>query len=132
MSLRPVNWKDFLRGDPNEAETKVRAQIDAGVSPLATSRYGKTLLHVAAIMDNLPVARLAITSGVSVDRRAYPQGKGGRSEKITLGWTPLFYAVRNASYGMGRFLLDSGASEVKSVQGETPLSLALRRKSESL
>jgi hypothetical protein len=123
-----VQWKDFLCGSAEEAERRVKAQIAIGVSPLATSKYGKTLLHAAAIANNLPVARLAIASGVAIDQRAYPNGK--RYQKRTLGWTALFYAVRNSTIDVTRFLLDNGAAEVRSVQGETPIEAALSARAE--
>lgn len=137
MSQAPatVHWKDFLHGSPGEAERRVKAQIAIGVSPLATSEHGKTLLHAAAAVNNLAVARLAIESGVDIDQRAYPNGKVNRmgqlrTEKPTLGWTALFYAVRNSSIDVARFLLENGASEVCSVQGTTPIKVALSARAE--
>jgi ankyrin repeat protein len=135
-----VRWKDVLygSGSDNEAERRVKEQIAIGVSPLATSKYGKTLLHAAAIANNLPVARLAIASGVPIDQRAYPNGK--RYQKRTLGWTALFYAMRHSmrhSYAMrhstfrvARFLLENGATEVRSVLGETPIEVVLSARAE--
>jgi hypothetical protein len=137
MSQAPatVHWKDFLHGSPDEAERRVKAHIAIGISPLATSKHGKTLLHAAAVANNLPVARLAIASGVDIDQRAYPNGKVNcmglkRPEKPTLGWTALFYAVRDSSIDVARFLLENGASEVRSVQGKPPIKVALSVRAE--
>jgi hypothetical protein len=125
-----VRWKDVLRGggSADEAERRVKARIAIGVSPLATSKYGKTLLHAAAIANNLPVARLAIASGVAIDQRAYPNGK--RYQKRTLGWTALFYAMRHPRFDVARFLLENGATEVRSVLGETPIEVVLSARAE--
>ena len=125
-----VRWKDVLYGSASddEAERRVKEQIAIGVSPLATSKYGKTLLHAAAIANNLPVAQLALASGVPIDQRAYPNGK--RYQKRTLGWTALFYAMRHTTLHVARFLLENGATEVRSVFGETLIEVALSARAE--
>jgi hypothetical protein len=51
---------------------------------------------------------------------------------MTIGWTALFYAVRNGNLEMARLLLDHGASAIESAHGETPIGAALRMQAESV
>lgn len=126
MAPQELNWKHvIMHGDLSSAKARVLAQLEGGVSVDCKSRYGKTLLHSAVITDDLPVAQLAISRGVPVNATVYPLGKGHR-DKATLGWSALFYAVRNGSYAMANLLLESGASDLESCRGETPLQLAVR------
>ncbi|KAK4120747.1 hypothetical protein N657DRAFT_139072 [Parathielavia appendiculata] len=55
-----------------------------------------------------------------------------RHEKPTLGWTALFYAVRNANYHITRLLLESGASNMLSSIRETPPMVAVRQRAEDI
>jgi hypothetical protein len=132
MTSRRLYWKDvIIHGNKDEAEARIQEQLDYGIGVGFKSEYGKTLLHAAAITNSLPVARLAISLGIPINARAYPRGKNGRS-KATIGWTALFYAVRNANYDMVHLLLESGASEIQSSEGETPLQLAKRLQCEDI
>jgi ankyrin repeat protein len=124
-------WKPLLQGDYKEVAERVRLYLANGFNLDEDRERDKTLLHAAAIANNIEVARLALDAGVDVDAPAYPHGKQGR-EKMTIGWTALFYAVRNGNQEMARLLLDHGASAIESAHGETPMGAALRMQAESV
>ncbi|KAL8352609.1 hypothetical protein RB601_002769 [Gaeumannomyces tritici] len=133
MEIPEFDWKSLLYGDPLEAEARVRYHIDHGLNPLSVSGHGKTLLHAAVRMNNLPVAKLAISLGVPVDARAWPRPHMTRwFSRITAGWTALFYGIRNTNYEICRLLLEHGASEALSFRQESPLSRAVKMRCEDI
>jgi hypothetical protein len=131
LKMSVLMWKPLLQGDSKEVAEIVRLHLANGFNPDEDRERDKTLLHAAAIANNVEVARLALDAGVDVDAPAYPHGKQGR-EKMTIGWTALFYAVRNGNQEMARLLLDHGASAIESTHGETPTGAALRMQVESV
>ncbi|PQE10640.1 Heterokaryon incompatibility protein [Rutstroemia sp. NJR-2017a WRK4] len=125
--MQNFHWNSLLSGDPSEAEARVQDYIDRGLNPLTVSSHGKTLLHAAVRISSLPLAQLAISLGVPINALAWPT-----HFKVTSGWTALFYAIRNGNYEMCRFLLEHGASEVKSRQRESPLDRAVKMQTEDI
>jgi len=76
----------------------------------AENLVGETPLMLAAIHNNLPLAKLLIERGADVNRE---------------GWTPLHYAATRGHREMMRLLLDHDAYiDSESANGTTPLMLA--------
>jgi hypothetical protein len=77
----------------------------------AENLVGETPLMLAAIHNNLPLAKLLIERGADVNRE---------------GWTPLHYAATRGHREMMRLLLDHDAYiDSESANGTTPLMLAV-------
>lgn len=128
-----MDWKKLILEDPASSQKRITKLVGDGISPLAKSTKGKTLLHAAAVTNTIDVARFALAKGVDINARVYDDRmKRRRPEKFTLYWTALFYAIRDGHPEMVRFLLDSGASTEFSYQGESPSGLAIRRRCEDV
>lgn len=125
-----MDWKRFILESQANAETRIRQLVLKGVNPFSTSTKLKTLLHAAVITNDISIARLAIAYGVSVNSRANSFKTAGH--KRTQLWTPLFYAIRDGHADMVRLLLDNGATTDATYQGETPMSLAIRKRCEDV
>ncbi|KAH7342630.1 hypothetical protein BKA65DRAFT_294967 [Rhexocercosporidium sp. MPI-PUGE-AT-0058] len=128
-----MDWKRYILESPADAGTRIQQLVLEGVDPCSTSIKLKTLLHAAVILNDLPLARLAIGYGISVNSMAYTLDSAKRRpEKPTLFWTPLFYAIRGGHAHMVRFLLDNGATTEPTYRAETPMSVAIRQRCEDV
>ena len=87
----------------SELPTDVNQRIGTGI----------TALHLAAVMNNVPIARLLLNHGARLD--AVTDG----------GFTPLHWAVSRDATATTRFLLESGADHnAATPKGITPLHWA--------
>jgi hypothetical protein len=93
------------------------AALEAGVDPNTADQNGRTLLHEAAVLDDVNLARLLLDWGAVLD----PQSSSGR--------TPLHDGANNGNDGQSavlKLLLDKGAkTTIIDAEGKTPLILAV-------
>lgn len=119
------DWKKALHGlTGQDAVNEVCRLSKAGISIHAVSQNHKTILHYAATLDDLVLARHAIDSGVDVNHQAYLDSPKTRSrpEKTTLGWTALHYATKHDNADLVRLLIQRGTE----VWESGPIDLAIR------
>jgi len=89
--------------------------VESGSNPNARNNLGETPLHLAAIANNLVVAKALIAFGADISAR-------DRNEE-----TALFFAVRKGSTDIVRLLVSSKTdANVRGKNGYTPLIVAIR------
>jgi hypothetical protein len=63
LKMSVLMWKPLLQGDSKEVLERVRFYLANGFNPNKDRERDKTLLHTAAIANNVEVARLALDAG---------------------------------------------------------------------
>jgi len=123
-------------------ESIVEMLLSGGAQMEATTA-GWTALHRAADMANIPIAKILLSSGASIEARSpkdftpkkSPLARMGSSDleeydevdasEADPGWTVLLRACTRGQEAMVRFLVDRGADiEARSPSNGTPLSCA--------
>ena len=126
---------------------RLRGLLANGYDPNAGNEHGATLLHWAAVWDNVPVAAILLDHGADIHARdslgSTPLHKAafsGGEEMIGLlldrgadinvrddgGWTPLHSAARLGRVEEAGFLLRRGAEAgIRDDRGRTPLDVVL-------
>jgi hypothetical protein len=131
-----VNWKGIIcdLGTEN-VEDRLQYMLNTRVPITSRTSTGKTALHVAARLGNVPVARLLIEQGADIDAtREWTSLEEfeKRPEKSSWLWTPLHYGTKSGNGKMVQLLIDSGCNiNATSKLGESALDVAFRERHES-
>ena len=99
----------LLEGLPSAAGVLLKAP---GLDVNVVNKAGETPLMMAALKNNVDVARTLIERGAAINKS---------------GWTPLHYAATGGNTDIMNMLLDKGAQiDARSPNGTTPLMMAAR------
>jgi ankyrin repeat protein len=119
MTLTAGGWESW---DSDEVFQVIGLLLNHGADVSATSKYGETSLHFAAVCGDEPLVRLLLQRG------------GGVSSKDNAGRTPLHSAVAQdkddafaGQYKAVQLLLNTGADmSDQDAEGNTPLHVSAR------
>lgn len=127
MKNKNLVQSSYSFDDPDPAHTAacngdletVRLFIKKGHSADSTDRLGSTLLHCAAMENQIEIAKYLIEEGASINM--VREG----NDRVKPGATPLMLATHSASPAMIQLLLDAGADPMmRRPNGESSIDTA--------